>query len=74
MTRHINTEGPSYKTGYKDGYEAAQHAVADAQATAEDAYQRGYQAALTHAREKWVARMAELRAQGLLRELATIDA
>lgn len=67
MTRHINTDGPSYKAGYKDGYEAAQHAVADAQAAAEDAYQRGYQAALADARLKWVARMDELKAQGLIR-------
>lgn len=66
MTRHINTDGPSYKAGYKDGYDAAQHAVADAQATADDAYQRGYQAALADARLKWVARMDELKTLGYI--------
>lgn len=66
----ISTTGPSYKAGYEAGLAAC----ADAQADAADAYQRGYDAALAHARTKWVERMAQLRAEGLLRELATIDA
>lgn len=74
MAQKINLEGPSYKAGYKAGYEAAQAAVHSAQQDAEDAYQRGQKDALAHARIKWTERMAELRAEGLLRELATIDA
>lgn len=36
-------------------------------------YEAGYAAALEVARQAWRERMAQLRADGLLRELATID-
>lgn len=73
----ISTTGPSFKAGYTAGYEAAMvelnNRIHELQSHNSAAYDKGKEAGLAYARRRWVERMAELRAQGLLRELATID-